>query len=88
MWIAGNVAARTGAIILAEFKKEEATILLPYLLVMTGVPVTDAATSEKVLHDVRQTIAELVNDVFYATLKNLAHEKGCSLVQKALHLQW
>jgi hypothetical protein len=37
---------------------------MPYLLVMTGTPVTDAATSEKVLHDVRETIAELVNDKF------------------------
>ncbi len=61
-----------------EFKKRRGYDLMPYLLVMTGVPVTDAATSEKVLHDVRQTIAELVNDIFYATLKNLAHEKGCS----------
>lgn len=61
-----------------EFKKRRGYDLTPYLLVMAGVPVTDAATSEKVLHDVRQTIAELVNDVFYATLKNLAHEKGCS----------
>lgn len=61
-----------------EFKKRRGYDLMPYLLVMTGVPVTDAATSEKVLHDVRQTIAELVNDIFYATLKKLAHEKGCS----------
>lgn len=61
-----------------EFQKRRGYDLTPYLIVMTGVPVTDAATSEKILHDVRQTIAELVNDVFYATLKNLAHEKGCS----------
>ncbi len=51
---------------------------MPYLLAMTGVPVQDAATSEKFLHDVRQTIAELMNDVFYNTLNKLAHEKGCS----------
>ncbi len=61
-----------------EFKKRRGYDLMPYLLVMTGVPVTDAATSEKVLHDVRQTIAEMVNDIFYATLKKLSHEKGCS----------
>jgi len=61
-----------------EFKKRRGYDLFPYLLVMTGVPVENAATSEKVLHDVRQTIAELVNDVFYTTLKKLAHEKGCS----------
>jgi hypothetical protein len=61
----------------AEFKQRRGYDLTPYLLTMTGVPVVDAATSEKVLHDVRQTIAELVNDVFYKTLNNLAHEKGC-----------
>jgi len=60
-----------------EFKKKRGYDLLPYLLVMTGTPINDAGTSEKVLHDVRQTIAELVNDKFYATLKTLAHEKGC-----------
>jgi hypothetical protein len=52
--------------------------MMPYLLAMTGVPVENAATSEKFLHDVRQTIAELVNDVFYVTLNTLAHQKGCS----------
>jgi len=61
----------------SEFKKKRGYNLLPYLLVMTGTPVTDAATSERVLHDVRQTIADLVNDKFYFTLKSLAHAKGC-----------
>ena len=60
-----------------EFKKRRGYDLTPYLLAMTGVPVQNAATSEKFLHDVRQTIAELVNDIFYAELKKLAHEKGC-----------
>ncbi len=61
-----------------EFQKRRGYDLTPYLLVMTGVPVADAATSEKVLHDVRQTIAELVSDVFYKTLSGLAHGKGCT----------
>ena len=61
-----------------EFQKRRGYDITPYLLVMTGVPVADAATSEKVLHDVRQTIAELVSDVFYKTLKDLAHQKGCT----------
>ncbi|MEO8405654.1 MAG: glycosyl hydrolase [Chitinophagaceae bacterium] len=60
-----------------EFKKRRGYDLLPYLVVMTGVPVQDAATSEKFLHDVRQTIAELINDVFFVTLNKLAHAKGC-----------
>jgi hypothetical protein len=62
----------------SQFQKRRGYDLMPYLLAMTGVPVQNAATSEKFLHDVRQTIAELVNDVFYKTLNTLAHEKGCS----------
>ena len=60
----------------AEFKKKNGYDLLPWLLVMTGVPINNAISSEKVLHDVRTTIAELVNDKFYLTLKNLARTKG------------
>ncbi|TAH01692.1 MAG: DNA-binding protein [Sphingobacteriales bacterium] len=59
------------------FKEQHGYDLMNYLLVMTGVPVESVAVSEKVLHDVRETIATLVNDVFYETLKKLAHEKGC-----------
>ncbi len=60
----------------AEFKKRRGYDLMPYLLVMAGVPVQDAATSEKILYDVRKTIAELVNDVFYTVIKNEARIKG------------
>lgn len=60
----------------AEYKKKRGYDLLPWLIVMTGTPVNDAATSEKILHDVRETIAELVNDKFYATLKKLSNAKG------------
>ncbi|MGZ3853907.1 MAG: glycosyl hydrolase, partial [Flavisolibacter sp.] len=59
-----------------EFKKRRGYDLYPYLLVMTGIPVGSADSSERILHDVRQTIAELVNDNFYVTLAKLAHQKG------------
>lgn len=68
----------------AEFKKRRGYDLLPYLLVMTGVPVDNAATSEKVLHDVRTTIAELVNDIFYVTLEKLSAEKGCAFSAESI----
>lgn len=61
-----------------EFKRRRGYDLMPWLPVMAGVPVESATTSEKVLHDVRETIAELINDVFYKTLAQLAHEKGCT----------
>ncbi|KAI9447031.1 glycoside hydrolase family 2 sugar binding protein [Russula earlei] len=58
------------------FTKRRGYDPLPYLPVMAGIPVQDAATSEGFLHDIRQTIAELINDNFYATLEQLSHEKG------------
>ncbi len=59
-----------------EFKKRRGYDLLPYLPVMAGIPIESIAKSEQVLHDVRQTIAELVNDIFYCTLKQLVQQKG------------
>ncbi|HLP38212.1 glycosyl hydrolase [Lacibacter sp.] len=66
-----------GANFANEFKKRRGYDLMPYLLVMAGVPIENATRSEKILHDVRTTIAELVNDVFYTTLKKEAHALGC-----------
>ncbi|MCG2614793.1 DNA-binding protein [Terrimonas sp. NA20] len=68
----------------AEFKKRRGYDLKPYLLTMTGVPLQDSATSENFLHDLRQTVADLVTDVFYPTLKDLAKEKGCSFTAESV----
>lgn len=59
-----------------EFKKRRSYDLLPYLPVMAGIPVQNAAISERFLFDVRQTIAELVSDNFYKTMAGLAHKNG------------
>lgn len=61
----------------AEFKQRRGYDLMPYLPVMAGYPVESAAFTEKVLHDVRETIAELVVDVFYKVLAEASHQKGC-----------
>ncbi|MBF9221234.1 glycosyl hydrolase [Hymenobacter ruricola] len=68
----------------AEFKQRRGYDLLPWLPVMAGVPLASADQSERVLSDVRQTIAELVNDKFYVTLKDLAHAKGCTFSAEAI----
>jgi len=68
----------------AEFKQRRGYDLLPYLPVMAGVPLQSADVSERVLFDVRQTIAELVNDKFYVTLKEQAHAKGCTFSAEAI----
>ncbi|EHQ30790.1 glycosyl hydrolase [Mucilaginibacter paludis] len=60
----------------AEFSKRRGYDLLPYLPVMAGIPIQSAEVSEKVLYDVRRTIAELLVDNFYVTMARLAHEKG------------
>lgn len=59
-----------------EFKKRRGYDLMSYLPVMAGVPVESADVSERFLHDVRQTIAELVHDNFYGTMAGLAWEQG------------
>jgi hypothetical protein len=62
----------------AEFKKRRGYDLLQYLPALTGIPVVSAEKSEQFLHDIRQTIAQLIHDEFYVTLKQLAHAHGCS----------
>jgi hypothetical protein len=61
---------------LEEFRKRRGYDLFQYLPVMTGVPIESSLKSEQILHDVRQTIAELVNDKFFVTLARLAGQKG------------
>lgn len=61
----------------AEFKRRRGYDIMPYLPLFAGVPVDDVATSEKVLRDVRTTIAELVVDVFYDVLAEKAKEYDC-----------
>jgi len=60
-----------------EFRRRRGYDLLRWLPVMAGVPVGSADSSERYLHDVRQTIAELVHDNFYVTMARLAHAQGC-----------
>lgn len=67
-----------------EFKKRRGYDLLPYLPVMAGVPMQSADVSEKVLGDIRQTVAELLVDNFYGTMAKLAHEKGCEFTAESV----
>ncbi len=60
-----------------EFKKRRGYDLYNYLPVMAGIPIQSADVSERFLYDIRQTIAELIVDVFFKTLQGEAHQKGC-----------
>jgi len=62
----------------SEFKRRRGYDLLRWLPAMAGMPIGSADSSEKFLHDVRQTITELLHDNFYMTMAALAHAKGCS----------
>lgn len=58
-----------------EFKKRRGYDLVTVLPVMAGIPINNADFSERVLHDVRQTISELVVDKFYKELKTMVNER-------------
>ena len=48
-----------------EFARRRGYDLLPWLPVLAGVPLENSAKSEQVLRDVRETIAELITDIFF-----------------------
>lgn len=61
----------------AEFQRRRGYDLMPYLPLMVGIPMVSAETSERVLRDVRETIGELVVDVFYDVLADCADRYDC-----------
>lgn len=60
-----------------EFSKRRGYDPVNYLPAMAGIPVGTADQSERFLFDIRQTIADLVIDVFYGSMNDLVHEQGC-----------
>jgi hypothetical protein len=73
-WEAGS--QNWSAAFRSEFKRRRGYDLLPYLPAMAGIPVQSAEVSERFLHDMRVTSAELVVDNFYGTMAELAHRSG------------
>ena len=59
-----------------EFKKRRGYDLLPFLPVYAGVPMDNA---EQVLYDIRLTINDLLQDVFFKTVASKAKEYGVQL---------
>jgi len=60
-----------------EFAARRGYSLLSYLPAIAGHPIGNAEQTERFLYDFRQTIAELVDEKFYATLAKLNAEQGC-----------
>jgi hypothetical protein len=67
-----------------EFKKRRGYDLYDYLPVIAGIPVESNQVSEGFLYDVRKTIAELINDAFYGTLKELTLKEGLQFVAESV----
>ena len=61
------------------FSRQHGYDLMTYLPLMVGIPMVDQETSERVLRDVRNSIAELVDEEFYPTLVKEARKQGCQL---------
>ena len=67
-----------------EFRARRGYELRPWLPLLAGVPLESAARSEQVLRDVRETIAELVHDVFFDVLAAKAKEYGCRFTAESV----
>ncbi len=61
----------------ARFQALRGYALRVWLPVLAGVPVGSAEQSEAVLHDFRQTVADLTQSAFFETIARLAHARGC-----------
>jgi len=68
----------------AEFEKRRGYSLMKFLPVMAGIPLDSPEKTEQVLYDVRETVAELVNDVFFTTFTKFAHSKGCKVTAECV----
>ena len=61
----------------AEFQMRRGYGLMPHLPILAGVPIGGADAIERILFDVRRTIAELVSDAFFGEMAAQAKAHGC-----------
>jgi hypothetical protein len=69
----------------AEFERRRGYSLIPWLPVLAGEVVGSAATSEAVLHDFRQTIADLIRENYYDRFAALLHARGIELHAEVIY---
>lgn len=62
-----------------EFMKRRGYDLMEWLPVYAGVPIGSSAETDNVLRDIRLTIAELIDEVFFTEVETLAKKYGCEL---------
>ncbi|MGM9713747.1 MAG: glycosyl hydrolase [Prevotella sp.] len=68
----------------SEFMRLRGYDLMPWLPVMAGVPVGSASETERVLRDVRLTINDLINENFFATVRDRAHAMGMGFSSESI----
>ena len=68
----------------AEFKARRGYDLMPYLPLYAGVPMVSVERSEQVLRDVRETIGELIHDVFFGVLAEKADLYDCRFTAESV----
>ena len=68
----------------AEFNRRRGYGLRPWLPVLAGHVVGSTGDSERFLYDFRRTLAELLADVHYRTVADVAHENGLLVYGEAL----
>jgi len=62
-----------------EFKKRRGYALMPMLLCMTGRVMDDTETTERVLWDMRVTVAELMQENYFGYFAEKCHQLGLKL---------
>ena len=73
-WEAGS--QNWSSVFRSEFKNRRGYDIVDYLPVMAGMPLESLQTSEQILRDIRQTIAELIVDNFFGTMAEEAGKLG------------
>lgn len=68
-----------------EFEKRRGYSITPWIPVLCGELVDDIARSEAFMQDFRRTIAELLDENYYQTMKELCHENGVELHAEAIY---
>ena len=69
---------------LEEFKSRRGYDLKPYLPMLAGYVVESTEKTEKVLSDLRHTIADCITDNYFGTFQQRASEKGLSFTAQAI----
>ena len=67
-----------------EFRSRRGYNLVDWLPVMAGIPLESAVESERVLHDIRVTQNDLVNDIFFKTVEKYAHHHALKVSHESI----